>query len=80
MNTPVATWAIKYGDRKVQHLHRSLKEFIKVLIVVTSLLDKQYKYVESYGKLMMCHILFKLMVWLKYMVDVNFMNNNRKVI
>ena len=73
-------WRQKSTTNSIHHLHRSLKEFIKVLIVVTSWLDKQYKCMESYGKLMMCHILFKLMVWLKYMVDVNFMNNNRKMI
>ena len=47
-------YMVSHNCTIIDHLHRSLKEFIKVLIVVTSRLDGccecLYKCIESYGK------------------------------
>ena len=57
----------------IDHLQVSLNEFIKMLIVVMSWLDVVIARIS-----MVWHI--QIMLWFKYILNVNFANNNRKML
>ena len=65
----------------IAQLHRSLKEFIKVLIVVTSRLDAVVACINVLNPMEdQRFAVFKLTLLIKYTGYVSFANNNRKVI
>ena len=69
-----------YTSHSIDQLHRSLKEFIKKLIAVTSCL---YAVVASINALCImvnqCYVAFKSTPWIKYTGYANFANDIGKV-
>ena len=65
----------------IGRLHRDLKEFTKVLIVVASWLDAVVACINVLNPIEnQWFAVFKLMLSIKYTGYINFVNNNRKVI
>ena len=55
------------GFASIDHLHASLKEFIKKLIAVTSCLDAVIASINALCSMVnLCYAAFKLMPWIKY--------------
>ena len=64
----------------IDHLHASPKEFINMLIAVTSCLDAVVVNINALCSMInQCYAAFKLMPWIKYIRYANFANDIGKV-